>query len=317
MVGVSERKKLRILNEVLGDYYLSNEEYLFLCPKCVHHKKKLSVNISKDVFKCWVCDYSGRALRRLVRRYGSFHNRQAWDEFEERVDISSFGVDLFEEDSVNFREPILDLPEDYISLANKKLPRTASPALRYLYDRGVTKRDIIRWKIGYCSSGEFGARVIIPSFGMTGKCNYFIARTYMNDWKKYKNPSASKDIIFNHLYLDFDEDMVLVEGAFDAIVAGPNSVPLLGSTLREESRLFQELVKNDTSVYIALDSDAKKKENRIIKLLLKYGIEVYKIDTTGFDDVGTMSKESFIDRKNSSSLIEDTFYSIFENSMRF
>ena len=139
----------------------------------------------------------------------------------------------------------------------------------------------------------------------------------MDDWKKYKNPAASKDIIFNHLYLDFDEDMVIVEGAFDAIISGPNSVPLLGSTIREESRLFQEIVKKDTAVYIALDSDAQKKEDRIIKLLLKYGIEVYKVDTSGYEDVGVMPKELFNKRKNEASLIEDNFYSIFENSMRF
>ena len=317
MDRVSERKKLRILNEVLGNCYLSNEEYLFHCPKCAHHKKKLSVNINKNVFKCWVCDYSGRALRRLVKRYGTFHNRQAWDEFEETVDVASFGSDLFEEESSFVAEPTLSLPEEYISLANKNLPRTALSALRYLYDRGITKKDIVRWKIGYCSSGEYSGRVIIPSFGMSGRCNYFIARTHMDDWKKYKNPAASKDIIFNHLYLDFDEDMVIVEGAFDAIISGPNSVPLLGSTIREESRLFQEIVKKDTAVYIALDSDAQKKEDRIIKLLLKYGIEVYKVDTSGYEDVGVMPKELFNKRKNEASLIEDNFYSIFENSMRF
>jgi len=274
----------------------------------------MSVNISKNVFKCWVCDYSGRSLRRLVKRYGSFHNRQAWDEFEERVDISSFGSDLFEEESSFVAEPTLSLPDDYISLANKNLPRTSLSALRYLYDRGITKKDIVRWKIGYCSSGEYSGRVIIPSFGISGRCNYFIARTYSDDWRKYKNPPASKDIIFNHLYLDFDEDMVLVEGVFDAVVSGPNSVPLMGSTMREESRLFQEIVKNDTAVYVALDSDAAKKENRIIRLLLKYGIEVYKIDTSGYEDVGAMSKQTFKKRKNDSSFIEDNFYLLFENS---
>jgi len=309
---MSERKKLRILNEVLGDCYLSNEEHLFHCPKCGHHKKKMSVNISKNVFKCWICDYSGRSLRRLIRRYGSFHNRQAWDEFEERVDISSFGSDLFEEEDITASELTLSLPEEYISLANKNLPRTALSALRYLFDRGITKKDIVRWKIGYCSSGEFSGRVIIPSFSMSGRCNYFIARTYSDDWRKYKNPAASKDIIFNHLYLDFDEDMVIVEGVFDAIVSGPNSVPLMGSTLREESRLFQEIVKNDTAVYVALDSDATRKENRIIRLFLKYGIEVHKIDTSGYEDVGTMSKKVFAKRKNESSFVEDNFYLLFE-----
>ena len=35
----------------------------------------------------------------------------------------------------------------------------------------------------------------------------------------------------------------------------------------------------------------------MIKKLLNYGIEVYKVDTTGFKDVGEMTKEQFNIRK--------------------
>ena len=66
--------------------------------------------------------------------------------------------------------------------------------------------------------------------------------------------AVAKDIIFNELYLDFDQDLVIVEGAFDAVIAGPNAVPILGSTLRENSKLFQLIVKNDTPIYIGNDT---------------------------------------------------------------
>ena len=46
---MSETKKRKILNEVLGGSYRSSHEYLYHCPKCKHHKKKLSVNIDKNV----------------------------------------------------------------------------------------------------------------------------------------------------------------------------------------------------------------------------------------------------------------------------
>jgi ACT domain-containing protein len=45
---------------------------------------------------------------------------------------------------------------------------------------------------------------------------------------------------------------------------------------------LKEIVKNDTPVYLALDSDAEVKSIEIIKELLKYGLEVHKIDTTGY-----------------------------------
>ena len=122
------------------------------------------------------------------------------------------------------------------------------------------------------------------------------------------NPSASKDIIFNHLFLDWDRDLVIVEGIFDAIKAGTNSIPLLGSTLRSSSLLFQEIVKRDTSVFVALDGDAEKKAVSIISKLLSYGAEVYRIDTSGFEDVGGMTQEEFTERKENAKFMNpDTF----------
>ena len=125
------------------------------------------------------------------------------------------------------------------------------------------------------------------------------------------NPQASRDIVFNHLYLDFDEDLTIVEGVFDAIIAGPNAVPVLGSTLNEESPLFQEIVRNDTPVYIAFDRDAKKKENRLIEKFLEYGIEIYKIDTTAYEDVGAMPKANFLRLKKKATLINSDNYLLY------
>ncbi len=303
---MSEGKKLKILREVLGDSYRSNSEILFHCPKCEHHKKKLSVNLPKDVFKCWVCDYSGRSLYRLVRRYGTYKNRSDWTALTSQVDIKLFSEKLFNEEEVV--EQDVPLPKEFISLANKNLPATATYALNYLYSRGLTKSDIVRWKIGYCFEGEYESRVIVPSFSLSGDPNYFTARSYSDDWKKYKNPPAKKDIVFNHLYLDFDEDLIITEGIFDAIIAGPNAVPILGSTLRENSKLFQEIAKNDTPVYIALDPDAEKKAMRLISDLLKYGIEIYKVDISPYSDVGEMSKKEFVLRKQNATLMNTTNY---------
>lgn len=291
----------------MGNFYNSSEELLFYCPKCNHHKRKMSVNIAKDVFKCWICDYHGISIRKLIRNHGSFKELSAWSELTSEVDISSFGENLFGQEQYE-EEQKIPLPEEYISLANKNSSMSSLRARNYLASRGLTKRDFVRWKIGYCEEGEYAGRIIIPSFGKTGYANYFIARTYTDNWKKYMNPPAKRDIIFNELYLDFDKDLVIVEGAFDAIVTGPNSVPILGSTLREQSKLFQEIIKNDSTVYIALDPDAEKKATFLIKNLLKYGIEIYKTDIAPYDDVGEMSKEEFKNRKSQSKRITSEDY---------
>ena len=96
--------------------------------------------------------------------------------------------------------------------------------------------------------------------------------------KRYHNcNSKRKDIIFNEFDIDFSKPLVLVEGVFDAIVAGDNAIPILGSTLREDSKLFQAIAIHDTPVYVALDPDAEKKAQWIIRSMLKYDLEVKNI----------------------------------------
>jgi len=299
-------EKLKILNAIFGRCHKTGKELLYQCPKCEDtSKRKLSVNIEKDAFKCWVCGYSSSSLFRLVRRHGNFSQRQAWELFEENTDLSpdSFYEQMFGA-AAQKEEQTIKLPEEFISLANKKLPLASFAPLKYLKKRGITKADIIKWKIGYCPKGEYAGRIIIPSFNNDGKVNYFVARTYKDEWNKYKLPEGlSKDIVFNELYVDWKNDLVIIEGTFDGMKA-ENSVPILGSTLREDSKLFQEIVKHDTPTYVALDPDAEKKALRLISALLSYGVEVYKINVSGFEDVGAMTKQEFKKRKDNAVLID-------------
>ena len=296
----------RILNEVLGYFKESGQELLFKCPSCNHHKRKLSVNLDKNAFKCWICDYRGRNLRRLVRRYGSYVQLSKWDKITNRFDLANF-ADLFMDQPDREEESKVELPQEFRTLTSKDRPLISNPAFRYLRERGLSKDDILKWKIGYCYEGQYRNRIIIPSFNDDGDTNYFIARSYSGDSYKYKNPRASKNIVFNELFIDWDQDLVIVEGVFDAIVAG-NAVPILGSTLRADSRLIQKIVYNDTPVYIALDPDAEAKERKIIQTLLKYDIELYKIDVSGYEDVGSMPKEIFERRKQQASFIDNDNY---------
>ena len=129
------------------------------------------------------------------------------------------------------------------------------------------------------------------------------AVTWTKDWLKYKNPPASKNIVFNELMINWEEPIVLVEGIFDAITAD-NSIPLLGSTLNAHSRLFKAILTHSKRVYVALDQDAEKKALNIISELISHGIEIYKIDTSSYEDVGEMTKEEFKERKESAPVFD-------------
>ncbi len=284
-------EKLNMLCNILGRYFKSNEEYLFRCPYCGHHKNKFSVNIEKDVYKCWICDARGKSLFRVVRRFGDFKQQEKWKELSgNKQDLGDINFLFQEEEKQESREIILELPENFKTLTRPYNSKSSKAALKYLNSRGIDKSDILKWKIGYCDSGKFRDRIIIPSFNQNGDLNYYIARTFSDAYKRYLNPSVSRDIVFNELYVDFSEEVMVVEGAFDAIKSY-NAIPILGSTIRETSKLFKRIVENDTPVLLALDPDAKKKTEAIKKMFLKYGIEVRQLKYEDQRDLGDMTKQ--------------------------
>jgi len=307
-------EKRKIITDILGYYRRAGNEHLYHCPYCNHHKKKLSVNFALGAFKCWVCDTRGKNIYRIVRKFGTYQQRQKFLELQGRLDLTEF-ENIFKEISEEEVLQTIDLPREFISLVNKHLPMSSQSPLEYLRLRGITKRDIQLWKLGYCKDGRYGGRIILPSFNINGNVNYFVSRSYVGHRRKYLNPQVGRNFIFNELYIDWDEPVILVEGVFDAIVAGTNAIPILGSTLRPKSKLFQALALNDTPVYIALDQDAEKKAGQMIKNMLQYNMEVFKIDTSTIEDVGSMSKDQFVMAMNNAAAIDyDSFF--FENIIR-
>ena len=296
-------EKLKLLKRALGHCWTSDNEHQFRCPKCNHHKLKLSVNIDKNVFKCWICDYSGTKISSLIRRFAPIYYAD-WRNLAGEVDLTKY-EEIFQEYSAE-QSQIIDLPDNFQTLTGKKtIPKKR--ALSYLYSRGFTDRDILTWKVGFCDYGEYQDRVIIPSFDKDGNVNFFIARSYTGDWMKYKNPKISKDIIFNDLNTDWNDSIILTEGVFDAMKCN-NAVPLLGSTLRENSRLFQKICQRKPDIYLALDEDAKDKEFGIAKKLREYNIRVMSIDVSGYTDIGEMPKEVVEQRKQNADIVSDLDY---------
>ena len=296
-------EKREILRNALGRHWNSGGEMLFRCPKCQHDKLKMSVNIEKNAFKCWVCGFSGNKISYLISKFAPDYYSQ-WSSIAEEVDLSKYEF-IFDEPE---EEPdqIINLPLEFKSLTGGSTGDKRK-ALAYLYSRDITDLDILRWKIGFCDYGEYEGRIIIPSFNTKGQLNYFIARSYTDDWMKYKNPRASKDLVFNDLNIDWDDDIVIVEGAFDAI-RHKNCIPILGSSLRENHKLFQKICRNKHEVYLALDEDAKVKELGIAKKFREYGIACKSIPVNPYPDLAEMPRDEFIQRKQNADFITDLDY---------
>jgi DNA primase len=243
-----------LLREVLGDehlHYESKGQISFDCPECDddRHKGNLEINYFSHVYKCWSCgDTEGThgPLGKLFDKYGNKSQKKVYKVLQ---------PEEFKPKEV--RKEKLKLPNEFKLFKDVSeshpIRRQAST---YLVNRGITNEIIEKYKIGFCSNGEFGGRIIVPSYTEFGELNYFIARSWIpNTRAKYKNPEAEKDkIIFNESLIKWNQDIFLVEGVFDGFFL-PNSIAMLGKHMSEKlfDTIYQRAMGN---VIIALDGDA-------------------------------------------------------------
>ena len=103
---MSEKRK--IINDILGSSYRSKDEHLYSCPFCNHHKKKLSINFSKNYWKCWVCDARGKNIYRIVRRFGTYDQRQKYLLLDGRLDLTEFDNFFAEINDEEIKQTICD-----------------------------------------------------------------------------------------------------------------------------------------------------------------------------------------------------------------
>lgn len=270
---------LGLLETVLGKGKKdrSGVNYAFQCPVCKHHKPKLIVNVSTGQYNCWTCHppTKGKTPVSLFKKLEVPH--------EKIVEMKSYfkGDKTKVEDAKSNK---LWLPEEFVSLSNPGTSLEARHAMAYLKSRGISERDIIKYNIGYCRSGRYRNRIIVPSYDKNGNVNYFIARSFEKDpLRKYDAPSVQKtEIIGLEYFINWSVPVILCEGIFDAIAIKRNAIPLFGKTIPKS--LMLKLVESEVkTVYLALDKDALKEALTYSEQLLNQGKEVYLIELDGKD----------------------------------
>ena len=238
-----------LVNSVLGSgKATARNNYAYHCPFCHHHKPKLEVNLTenregKNPWHCWACDARGTTIYNLFKQL--------------KVDSSKYGeLASLVKTSKSIKETkvvnSVSLPNEYIGLFNVDTSDIiARHALAYLKNRNIVKSDILKYNIGYCKGGLYANMIIIPTYDKDGRLNYFTARSFEKEpYIKYRNPSASRDIIPNEHLINWRVPIVLCEGLFDAIAIKRNAIPLLGKNI--QSSLMKKIV---TSVVDKQDKD--------------------------------------------------------------
>ena len=286
-------KIVNLLNRVLksqGQELTKENEYMWWSPFVNHHKPKLQVNIKNGKWHCWVSGQGGHNLFQLFKKVKA--TKKQYQELNELSDNFSFEYVPTKQENKEVK-----LPDEYKPMWTKSNSPTYKHALKYLKSRGVSQDDMIKYSIGYCEDGLYSNRIIIPSYDNEGQLNFFIGRDIFDSKLKYRNSPTPKDIIGFDLFVNWEEPILLVEGALDAITSKVNSIPLFGKTIMNnlKRKILEKKVK---TLYVALDNDAVKDSMKIVEELMNEGIKVHMIKLTEKDpnDIGY---EKFTDIKNS------------------
>ena len=248
----------------------ARDNHAFNCPFCNHRKPKLEINMhtneeGKNFWECWVCQTRGQTIRSLLYQLKTPN--------EEAQSILKY---LPKGAQSEYKQlSIVELPKEYqpLYLASSE-SYVANMVKKYLYERGLSSNDFIKYGIGYCTTGDYGGRVVIPSYSGSNQLNFFVARTYDGSYFKYKNPEASKDIIFFENLINWNAPIILCEGVFDAIAIKRNAIPILGKSI--STSLYKKIITSSVrDIYIALDDDAKDRAVQIGEQFLNQGKRVF------------------------------------------
>jgi DNA primase len=282
---------INLLDTILGSHQRQGQtEVYWPCPFCHSTKPKLAINLNKGAWHCWVCAASGKRLLSLLRKLDC--------STQQVVELSNILKEEIPYVNSDIVTSILNLPMEYEPLYEPSKLIVYKHALKYVVDRGITAADILKHQIGYCANGEYANRIIIPSYDINNKLNYFVGRSFYESTMKYKNPKISKNIIGFENMLNWNYPIVLCEGVYDAMAIKRNAVPLLGKSI--PTKLHEQIIKHDVrDIYIALDTDAIRQVVRTAEYFMNEGRNVFIVSTDekdpseiGFSKMNTLIKEA-------------------------
>jgi len=274
-------KLIHLIDSVLGKGKVTNKgNQAHSCPFCHSTRRKLEVQTvtndkGENPWHCWVCNKSGKKISTLFKALNVSRDKIAelYKLLNTQPKYSSSTNSAYTASTT-----ALDLPKEYIPLYKHSETTEYKNAIHYLRSkRKITLSEIVKYGIGYCESGEYAKKIIIPSYNTEGKLNYFVGRAYYDVDFKHKNPDVSKDCVGFELFINWALPLVLVEGSFDAIAVRRNAIPLFGKTISEDLR--KKIIENKVSqLYICLDKDAQKQALQHAEYFMNNGVQVYFVD---------------------------------------
>lgn len=265
--------------------FTDTSQIQYCCPACAADdgvvsdgKYNLEINVFKGVFRCWKCQYTNNMSGRISKLFKKYGGSDGYGEYSNLInEIRESKLYLFEDDVFgnSITDGVIELPKNTYDFkfdgnGHEKIP------LNNLTHRGLTHEMIQYFGLKYTTydcpyeDRVYNYRIILPSYDIFDELNYYTGRSYESQpFFKYFNVRDVKkeDIIFNEKFINWDGDIVLVEGPYDHMVI-PNSIPMLGKELNANFKLFHDIIKKSTGrIIIFLDADAGRDTMKILKSL--------------------------------------------------
>lgn len=221
----------------LDEFY--GEELHADCPFCGDTRQRLGMNSQTKLWHCFNCDEAGNLV--------GFLQRVLSLTYEAAVELILAGRSrrrgLPELRAAEHNVPVVrtaevKLPPEFELLKLPMLKRN-NRFWRYLIQgRSLSISQVQDYGIGFARSGEMAWRVIVPVIS-SGQLMTFVARAISKERQpKYRSPVGADNsrALFNLERLAGREEVVLVEGVFDALRIPDMAVATLGTHLSQAQR---------------------------------------------------------------------------------
>ncbi len=261
----------------------SNDEVLHVCLNPMHddHNPSASYNVEKNKWRCFSCGAQGGIVG-LVMMVKQIRFKPAVKWLSERFGLTNVDSEDVLMSSLEWRQKATEenrkVEELYIA-QETQLPyhydsnwKGAKDEIRsYMSTRNFSKLVLHHWGIGFCNSGYWSDRIIIPFVqwdkvvGFTARSiydkeeDYFRAHPDSDRYAKYMHKASTPidQVIFGHDAGYKSSDPVFVEGSFDCIrlrTHGINCYSTLSNNVSESQAKMIERY-HDGSIIVMPDND--------------------------------------------------------------
>ena len=222
------------------------------CPFCGSDSRApFAVNADSGAWCCFACDERGGPVELVMRLadlpWGDAKDLLASGDWYER------GYVLLDDPAPR---PDIELPNEFYPLASDT-SSSAEPYRLYAHRRGIPDELLHRYAIGYCATGRYARRLVVPVF-QSEMLVSFVARS-IDEHARLKVLTADGAqqgaCLFNVDGVRGLKRVVVVEGVFDALVIPEIAVATFGKRMSDAQAalLLRAGVRHVTFAY---DADA-------------------------------------------------------------